>query len=35
MSMDGIFVHYLVEEFNSFLAKGKINKIYQRLVLIF
>ncbi len=29
MSMDGIFVHYLVEEFNSFLAKGKINKIYQ------
>ena len=27
--MDGIFVHYLVEEFNSFLAKGKINKIYQ------
>lgn len=29
MSMDGIFIHYLVEEFNSFLNKGKINKIYQ------
>ncbi len=29
MSMDGIFIHYLVEEFNSFLARGKINKIYQ------
>lgn len=29
MSMDGIFIHYLVEEFNSFLTKGKINKIYQ------
>lgn len=29
MSMDGIFIHYLVDEFKSNLTKGKINKIYQ------
>lgn len=29
MSMDGVFIHYLVDEFNSTLLKGKINKIYQ------
>lgn len=29
MSMDGIFIHYLVDEFNNILLKGKVNKIYQ------
>lgn len=29
MSMDGIFIHYLVDEFNNTIFKGKINKIYQ------
>mgnify|MGYP004508217101 FL=1 len=29
MSMDGIFVHYLTDEFNNTILKAKINKIYQ------
>ncbi len=29
MSMDGIFIHYLVDEFNNTILKSKINKIYQ------
>lgn len=29
MSTDGIFIHYLVEEFKTVLPKAKINKIYQ------
>lgn len=29
MSMDGIFVHFLVDELNESINKGKINKIYQ------
>ena len=29
MSVDGIFIHYLVKEFNDYIYKAKINKIYQ------
>lgn len=29
MSMDGIFIHYLTDEFNNTILKAKINKIYQ------
>lgn len=29
MSADGIFIHYLVSEFDTLLKKAKINKIYQ------
>lgn len=29
MSVDGIFTHYLVKEFNDTIYKSKINKIYQ------
>ena len=29
MSVDGIFTHYLVKEFNDYIYKAKINKIYQ------
>lgn len=29
MSVDGIFTHYLVKEFNDCIYKAKINKIYQ------